>query len=194
MIAILGGTFDPIHNGHLYIAEQVLVAYDACDKVLFVPNREPVHRDPPIASPEERAEMVVLATEIIDGFKFCDIEVERPGPSYMIDTIKTLKKLYRDKELALILGNDAYADFTTWLHFEEILEYASLIVINRLNTPNAFDSDEKVDQSRVSSLDLEPYLVSSTDVRQAILHHEAIDEMIPYAVQTYITEHDLYSK
>ena len=192
MIAMLGGTFDPIHNGHLYIATAALTVF-SCDKILFVPNREPVHRDHALATADERAEMVAFAIETNSAFQLCDIELERPAPSYTIDTIKTLSRLYEKEELALILGSDAYAHFTEWLHFEEILEYAKLIVVNRLNEGNTLTSDEQIDQTRVLSLDIEPYPISSTDVRQHIRDHETIDDLVPDAVQAYIVENGLYS-
>lgn len=188
MIALLGGTFDPIHNGHLYIAREVCAAFSA-RQVIFIPSKEPPHRDTPAASGEQRAAMVKYAIADHDTFQFSNIELERPGPSYTIDTVKTITKYFPHDELGLILGSDAFQQFTTWLHWEEILEYCRLIVINRDGTTTAQDA---IDPSHIRSLAITPCPISASQIRQAVANRQPIDALVPKAVNDYIIEHKLY--
>lgn len=191
MIAIFGGTFDPIHNGHLYIAGAAATAF-SLKEVIFVPGKEPPHRDNPCASPQDRAQMVKCAIAKHPIYKFSDVELERPGPSYTIDTIKTLKKFYPKDDVALILGADAYADFTHWLHWEEILEYGKLIVINRDQAKNPTTSNQRINPDAVLSLQIDPCPISATQIRHCVEHNEPIDSLVPAAVKDYIEAHQLY--
>ena len=191
MISVLGGTFDPIHNGHLYIAGEVAAAFSPRE-IVFVPGKEPPHREIPCATPEQRAEMVKLAIASNELYVFSDVELERPGLSYTIDTIKTLKKFYPDDEMTLILGSDAYRDFTKWLHWEEILEYSKLIVVNRDQNSQNKISDEQIDPDAIYTLQVTPCPISATQIRAFVAHGEPIDELVPAAVKDYIEEHKLY--
>jgi nicotinate-nucleotide adenylyltransferase len=191
MIALLGGTFNPIHNGHLYIAEEALTAFSA-EKVIFIPSREPPHRDEPVATPEQRADMVRLAIEGKEEFEFSDVELERPGPSYTIDTVKTIIKYYPDDELGLIVGSDAFNSFTTWLHWEEILEYCRLIVVNRDTGEPSKQSDENIKPEHILTLEVDPCPVSATQIRAFVAHGEPIDELVPEAVKQYIYDNKIY--
>lgn len=191
MISILGGTFDPIHNGHLYIAGEVTAAFSPRE-IVFVPGKEPPHRDTPAATATQRAAMVKLAIADHKQYKFSDVELERPGPSYTIDTIKTLKKLYPDDEVTLIIGDDAYHDFTNWLHWEEILEYGKLIVVNRHPDISHQRSDELIDPASIYTLQVTPCPISATHIRNLIHAGKPIDELVPAAVKDYIEEQQLY--
>lgn len=190
MIGIFGGTFDPIHNGHLLIASQAADDF-SLEKVIFVPARIPPHRDEPIATPEERGEMVELAIADEPLFEMSRIELDRPETSYTIDTVKIIAKHYPDQPLALIIGEDAYAQFTEWLHWEEILEFVELIVINRGDQDTSI-SDEAIDQERVHALTIPPCSISATEIRECIAQHLMITELVPTAVAEYIETNHLY--
>ena len=110
----------------------------------------------------------------------------------MIDTVKILTKFYEDDELALILGSDAYAHFSSWLHFEEILEYAKLIVVNRNDNDDLSTSDEKINPDSILSLAVTPCPISATEIRHRIHNQESIDTLVPEAVCHYINENELY--
>lgn len=192
MIALLGGTFDPIHNGHIYIANEVAAAFST-KKIIFIPSREPPHRQPTDASATQRADMVSLAIVHHAHFEMSTAELDRPGPSYTIDTVKTLVKYYPNDEMTLIVGADAYHHFTTWLHFEEILEYCKLIVINRDSHANHTTSDKLIDPKRVYSLNIAPCSISATQVRERIANNDSIDGMVPDKVRDYILKNNLYT-
>lgn len=190
MIGIFGGTFDPIHNGHLLIANQALENF-SLEKVIFVPSNIPPHREEPIATPEQRFEMVALAIESEPEFEVSRIEIDRPETSYMVDTVKIIAKLHRNQPLMLIIGEDAYAHFTQWLHWEEILELVELIVINR-DEQDTTISDELIDQDRVHTLEIPPCRISASEVRESVAQHFDISELVPQLVAEYIDTNHLY--
>ena len=136
--------------------------------------------------------MVKLAIANNKQYVFSNIELERPGPSYTIDSVKTLKKFYPDDEMTLILGSDAYDNFTTWLHWEEILEYCQLIVVNRDKNRHYKTSDELISPEFIYSLQVTPCPISATQIRAFIAHGESIDKLVPAAVKNYIEQHKLY--
>lgn len=177
MIAILGGTFDPIHNGHLYIAEQVAERI-SLKKILLIPCRQSPHRQLPIASAADRSLMVTLAADMHPLFECSDVELNRPAPSYMIDTLKILQKKYPDETFGLIIGSDAYAHFKQWRNWQDILTYAELIIVNR--------------QKETRFLDIPPCNISSTEIRARLARGETITGLVPTAVEEYIREKELY--
>ena len=191
MICLLGGTFDPVHNGHIYIAKEVMTAFSA-DKIIFIPNRNSPHRMHAIATPQQRADMVILAIKDYKNFEMSTVELERPGPSYMIDTVKTIKKFYPRDEMALILGSDAYSKFTTWLHWKSILDHCHLIVVNRGNDNNL--SDKLINPDFVYTLQIQPCPISATQIRSLIAEGKPIDALVPEAVKNYILKYKLYTK
>ncbi len=191
MIALLGGTFDPIHNGHLYIAHSVLTNF-AAQKIIFIPNHTPPHRSKAIANTTQRTDMLKLALQGHSHFELSDIELERPGPSYMIDTVIALKSLYPQEELGLILGFDAYCHFNTWLHWQKILAYCKLIVVNRQHTVQSSVSDHSIVAEQICKLDIRPCPISATQIRNALVHGKSIDGLVPDAVKHYILKHKLY--
>lgn len=193
MITILGGTFDPIHNGHLYIADAVYKELQP-EKVLFMPAKQPPHRPEPITSVDDRAAMIELAIEPYPQFELCGIELERPGLSYTVDSIKTLRRTYEGEDLSLILGFDAYQTFQTWMHFEEILEFASLIVMNR-NSDNknlTHEENDLIDPKKITHLTLPPNHCSSTSIRTAVQTGQDLNTLVPETVANYIESHKLY--
>ena len=177
MIGILGGTFDPIHNGHLYIAEQVALHYPM-QKILLIPCHQSPLRPAAIASNHDRAMMTELAAQTNPLFEFSDIELNRPAPSYMIDTLKLLREKYPDEKLALILGADAYDNFEQWRDWQGIAELAQLIIVGR--------------NGEQGTLNIPPCAISSTDIRERIAHDQSITGLVPKAVADYIVQEKLY--
>lgn len=130
MIGILGGTFDPIHYGHLRTALDVQQCL-ALDEVRFIPCGEPAHRNKPIAEPLQRLAMVRAAIAGQDKFTLDDREIRRNGPSYMVDTLASLKNDFKSESLCLILGADAFNGLEHWYQWQKIFDLANIVVMQR---------------------------------------------------------------
>jgi len=130
LLGIFGGTFDPIHYGHLRTAFEMLEVL-RFDEVSFVPSGEPPHRGQTFADAEQRLAMVSVATQGQPGFSVNDCELRREGPSYTIDTLATIRKEQPDVALGLIVGMDAFLGLTSWHHWSEILDFAHIVVAHR---------------------------------------------------------------
>jgi len=130
LIGILGGTFDPIHHGHLRPALDIMQQV-GLSEVRFIPNRLPPHRDVPKLSDQQRAELVKLAISDRSEFILDDRELQREGPSYMVDTLQSLKDEYPDVTLCLIMGMDAFSGLPQWHRWQSILELCHIIVSTR---------------------------------------------------------------
>jgi nicotinate-nucleotide adenylyltransferase len=193
-IGVLGGTFDPVHNGHLAAAR---VATDCArlDRVLFIPSAQPPHRRAAVAPAEQRLEMCRLAIEGDESFEVSDIEFRRGGVSYTADTLAELKKLRPADDLYLILGWDAAKLFSSWHEPERIKQLASFVVVSR---PGASKPDR--DQVKLAGLDPERVIlcprptpdVSGSALREAIRAGQPVSDMLPAAVERFITAHRLY--
>lgn len=203
IIGILGGTFDPIHWGHIRIAEQLLKKLPF-KEIRFLPNKTPPHRNAPQASLEDRLTMIKIAIENNPQFQLDLTEAERPGPSYMIDTIKQLRSQFPENPLALILGADVFAKFTTWQNYEEILDFTHIIIVNRISEKNEspkflkekFTEAPSTLSENLSGLiyecQLEPIPYSSTNIREKIGRGESIKEDLPPEIFAYISAKQLY--
>ncbi len=129
-IGILGGTFDPIHNGHIQIAETVLQALQL-ERIEFIPCFQPPHRQQPIASPKDRLAMVKLATKSNPHFHANEIEMDRQGVSYSVDTLTALRRQMPHQPLCFIVGADAFSAFHHWHEWQKIPTLVHLIIIGR---------------------------------------------------------------
>jgi len=129
-IGIFGGTFDPIHYGHLRTAFEMLQALRFAE-IYFVPSGDPPHRGETFARAELRLEMVTVATQGEPGFRVDDCELKRDGPSYTIDTLMAMRKEHSDASLGLIIGMDAFLGLTSWHRWDEILDFAHIVVAHR---------------------------------------------------------------
>ena len=201
-LGIFGGSFDPIHAGHLHAARSALAAFDL-DRVVFVPAREPPHKPGrELVSGGDRIEMLRLAIAGEPRFAVHGIELERPGPSFTIDTVRTLPALLREPEgarLFLILGSDNLAGLPGWRSARELLARVQPIVVHREGDPEpAFAAIERAlgaeaaAKCRAGYLALPPVEVSSTDLRARLpdLGAKALD--LPRDVLDYIRRRGLY--
>jgi len=193
-IGILGGTFDPIHLGHL-AAAHVAIDCAQLDRVLFVPSATPPHRDPALAEPRQRLEMTARAIEGDDRFAVSDLEIKRGGKSYTTDTIEELARSHAGDELYLILGWDAARLFATWERPEAIRRLARVVVVSRPGTPPPHAGELKVaglDPERTILCEGRTPDISASDLRAAIASGEPTADRLPEAVRSYIAAHRLY--
>ncbi|OFW07286.1 MAG: nicotinate (nicotinamide) nucleotide adenylyltransferase [Acidobacteria bacterium RIFCSPLOWO2_02_FULL_67_36] len=210
-IGILGGTFDPIHRGHVDTATAARAVL-SLDGVIVLPSRVPPHRaDPPIASRYHRFAMTSLAVNGIAELAASDIELCAPGPSYTIDTLIR----FRDRtglaasQIFFITGADAFAEIETWHRFPEVLELAHFVVVSRPGFPvdglhralpslaarmrPAGAGAARSDSPLILLLDARTPDVSSTDIRRRLRAGESIAELVAPAVATHIAQHGLYA-
>ncbi len=200
-IGILGGTFDPIHLGHLEAASAARRAL-SLDRLLLLPSRTPPHRSTePRASVFHRFAMAALAAAERD-MSVSDLEVRREGPSY---TALTLEALHREgfapTELFFITGSDAFADVGTWHDYPRILQLANFVVVSRPGAPRVSDvipnpqspiPDVHPTAPKVLSVEANTPDVSSTDIRRRVGAGESIDGLVPSSVAGHIRRHHLY--
>ncbi len=209
-IGIFGGTFDPIHFGHLRSALELFEQL-ALQRLHLVPSAVPPHRDAPHATPEQRLAMLQLAVKGQPGFIVDEREIERSGPSYMVDTLDSLRAEVGQTPLCLILGVDAFLGVPDWHHWRRLLDLAHIVVAHRpgwsmnemslsptlrqvvrehrLNDVAALrtQSAGRVLLQGVTQLD-----VSATDIRARIAAGKSANYLLPAAVWQYIQEQDLY--
>lgn len=207
-IGILGGTFDPIHFGHIKIAEYALKKCNL-QKVFFIPSYMPAHRYQPIATATQRLAMIQLAIKDYPNFIADDREIKRQGTSFMIDTLKSLKQDCSENSLCLILGADAFANLDTWHHWEKLIDYANFIVINRpdvkveisslikklLKNSEIFDpiAFQHKPNGLIYQLHITPIPISATKIRQQFHKKRSPISLLPKAVYDYICVEKIYS-
>jgi nicotinate-nucleotide adenylyltransferase len=204
MIAIFGGTFDPITLGHIHVARQVQTLLDP-DSIHFLPCSVPVHRAQPIASPIQRCEMINLAIQSFDVAILNPSEINRGGHSFMVDTLEVLAKENSGETLSLVIGSDAYEHFERWKSPGQILEYCHLIVCKRPDHEvkrNRFFHCQVTDHSQIEKspagsivmLDIEPNQCSSTWVRSQLMQNKSVSSCISSPVLDYIMVNQIYSE
>ncbi len=196
-IGVLGGTFDPIHVGHVAAAKAAMDCAHL-DRVLFVPSAEPPHRGGAVAPPEDRLAMCRLAADELDGeagFEVSDVEVERGGRSYTVDTLDELHRAHPDDELFLILGWDAARLFRSWREPNRVSALASIVIVARPGMPPPTPADIAaigLDPGRVVKCIVPTPDVSGSALRRAIAAGQSVAGKVPAAVEHYITGHRLY--
>jgi nicotinate-nucleotide adenylyltransferase len=203
-IAILGGTFDPIHNGHLAAAQSVAITFQV-DEVHFVPAFSPPHKHvQQITSPFHRFAMVALATSPIDRFRTSTIEVDAFEKRYTVQTLEAMKRSYPSAQLLFIIGTDMYQELESWKDYRRLFELAHLAIVNRPGF--SFREDlapfQVVTKIQAVPLPAEPavfYLpfveqpISSTEIRDDRRRGVQVSQWLPPMVWNYIEKHKLYS-
>lgn len=195
-IALLGGTFNPIHQGHVLIARGAIRAFDL-DRVYFVPCFIPPHKaEAGLASVHHRAEMVRLA--IIDEPK-CEVhmaEIRRGGPSYTVETLRALRAEHPQDSLHFIVGSDIFEDVGNWQSFAELAGICEFLVIERpgcpLNLPPPSVAKADLPLLRYSSFQAPTADISSSEVRRSISEGKNVSQLLPGRVYEYIQAHQLY--
>ncbi|MGC8972327.1 MAG: nicotinate-nucleotide adenylyltransferase [bacterium] len=192
-IGLMGGTFNPIHYGHLVAAEEARHQFNL-DQVIFIPSGQPPHRMPRTVIPaEDRYIMTALAIATNPYFNISRIEIERPGPSYTIDTVRAFKEMYPRSELFFITGLDAILEILTWRDPYELVRLAHFIAVTRpgYNPECLKNLDEEI-LDNVSLLEIPGYAISSTLIRERVAQGKPIRYMVPEPVEAYIRKHGLY--
>ena len=196
-IGILGGTFDPIHMGHLVMAEAVRMEYEL-DQVLFIPANSPPHKlGVPITPIIHRYIMTMMATYSNPSFFVSPIERDRPGPSYTIDTVKALLADYSTgTELFFIAGTDTIAELHTWNDIYALLELCHFVGASRPGRNQMIDSEIKrfgnLGQQKIHKLSTPELEISSTDIRERVRNGRSIRYFVPESVENYIHKEGLY--
>ncbi len=188
-VGIFGGTFNPVHNGHLVAAEQVREEA-RLDMILFIPVKEPVHKkDEMLAPARHRLEMLELICEKNPGFTVTDCEIMRDGPSYTLTTVREMLEKRRGDDVVLVIGADSFNDFHYWYRWEEILDLVPLVVLQR---PGEKIDSERYPKARVTVVQNARLDISSTDIRNRITEGRSIRYLLPEDVREYINRKGVY--
>jgi len=215
-IGLFGGTFNPIHIGHIKVSAEIKEAFEL-DRIYMIPSAIPPHKvSKEIADAKDRLEMTRLAVSGLEGYNVSDIELKRSGPSYTVDTINHFKKtLPADALLYLILGIDAFLEIDTWMSYKELFKMLPFIVMSRPEKSNIVTSEQlesyiyhnvsenyafqKQENRFVDNryqpiyvFNVAPYKISSTDIREKIRKNEPVGELVPGKVENYIRDKGLY--
>jgi nicotinate-nucleotide adenylyltransferase len=183
-IGLLGGTFDPIHNGHIAIAKTAIQQLKL-DKLLLIPAGNPWQKSE-FTDSKHRLEMVKKAGNDLEKVEVSDIEVNKTGLTYTFETLQELHKKYPNSELILILGSDAVAGFDTWKEPNLVKTLARIYVVQRAGD---FTQDWHFDR-----IQMPPIEISSTEIREKVKNNESISEIVPKLVNEYISANGLYKK
>ena len=188
-LALFGGTFDPVHYGHLRCAAAIKKEF-SLDRVLLVPSKSPVHKDSAAASGEDRARMIELAIPEFPGLELSRIEIDRATASYSVLTVREIRSLYPDAELFFVLGVDAFNTLRTWREYESLGKMVSYVVMCRGDEPA---DPELAAGNRVLFAHNALVEASSTAVREKIRSDDSLDGILPDVVLRYIKEKRLYA-
>ncbi|MDF2877149.1 MAG: nicotinate-nucleotide adenylyltransferase [Clostridia bacterium] len=197
-LAIMGGTFDPIHIGHLVTAEEVRHEFNI-DEVIFVPTGHPPHKSNiNMTTSEHRYLMTVLATAANASFKVSRLEIDREGVTYTIDTIKELKRMYGEEvRLYFITGADAIHKILTWKESEKLLQLCEFVAVTRPGHNKnellwQIDELKRRYQTNIHFLEVPALAISSSNIRERIHHMKTIKYLVPEEVENYIKKYNLY--
>ena len=186
-IGILGGTFDPVHIGHLILAQEAYIRLHL-EKVVFVPAAMPPHKDPKSVTPaSHRLRMVELAVAGDPRFEVSDVELKRSGRSYTIDTLRYMKSLWPEARLFLLIGADNLRELPTWKEYEALFRLSRIVVAHR---PGAEPGGELMD--RVQFLPIPMVAISASEIRKRVSKGEPVRYLVPPEVERYIEEQGLY--
>lgn len=186
-IGVMGGTFDPIHNGHLVAASEAADAL-GLDEVIFVPTGMPWHKKA-VTSAEHRYLMTVVATAANPRFRVSRIDIDREGVTYTVDTLKDVAKLHPGADLFFITGADAIAQILAWKDIDQVWGLAHFVAVTRPGHEIALPDSPK---ANISVLEIPALAISSTDVRERIKTNKPVWYLVPDGVVQYIAKHELY--
>lgn len=195
-IGIMGGTFDPIHYGHLVAAEGACCQFEM-EKVIFIPSANPPHKmhKKNISNPKCRLEMTSLAVFSNGKFEVSSLELERMGPSYTVDTLKIIKEIYKDAEIYFITGADAVLGIIAWDRVEELLQMATFVAATRpgfkLERLSQYLENIK-GKENIVVMEVPALAISSTDIRGRVKEGKPIKYLLPEPVESYIYRTGLY--
>jgi nicotinate-nucleotide adenylyltransferase len=196
-IAVMGGTFDPVHYGHLASAETVRSIFEF-DKIIFIPSGSPPHKiNKDVTDPQKRYLMTSYAIAPNANFDISKIEVESVGNSYTIDTVRKIKESVSGAEIYFITGADAVLEIMSWHHSEELLQMCGFIAITRpgynadkLKSQIEYLKKEK--SADISLLEVPALAISSTDIRNRVKNGVSIKYLVPDSVENFIYKYNLY--
>ncbi|MEN9606581.1 MAG: hypothetical protein RL605_409 [Actinomycetota bacterium] len=186
-IGVMGGTFDPIHNGHLVAASEVASAF-ALDEVLFVPTGDPWQKAT-VTEGEHRYLMTVIATASNPRFKVSRVDIDRGGATYTVDTLRDLRAAHPDADLFFITGADAITQILSWRDVDELWQLAHFVAVTR---PGHVLSLPSAPKGAISVLEIPALAISSTDVRERAAVGKPLWYLVPDGIVQYIAKHDLY--
>ncbi|WP_082485315.1 nicotinate-nucleotide adenylyltransferase [Rathayibacter sp. Leaf296] len=186
-IGVMGGTFDPIHHGHLVAASEVAQSFDL-DEVVFVPTGQPWHKKT-VTSAEHRYLMTVIATASNPSFTVSRVDVDRIGTTYTIDTLRDIHAAHPEAELFFITGADAVAQILSWKDYDELWELAHFVAVSR---PGHVLNVSGLPAQDVSLLEIPALAISSTDCRSRVNRGRPVWYLVPDGVVQYISKHHLY--
>jgi nicotinate-nucleotide adenylyltransferase len=192
-VGLMGGTFDPVHVGHLWIAEAARVEF-SLDRVIWIPAGDPPHKDAAVAPQEHRYAMVVLATATNPQFEVSRLELERVGPSYSLYTIEHFREQFPGSEPYFIIGADAILELLTWHRHEDVVRACRFAAVtrpgydlDRLRAALPLEYLDRIDFLTPPGIDL-----SSTEIRDRVRSGSAIRYLVPEPVESYLRKHGLY--
>ena len=200
-LGILGGTFDPIHYGHLNIAEQARDQFDL-DKVLLIPSGHSYFKDnrkQKVLPPQTRLEMARIAVDGYEPFEVSDIEVTRPGNTYSFETLEALAGQYPEAELFFIVGADTICSMDTWKEPARIFSACTVLAAMREDQvdPESFQTARKALEEKygavIRTVSIPNIGISSTDIRERVGLKKSIHYLVPYTLERYIIENGIYS-
>jgi len=208
MIGILGGTFDPIHNGHLRLAIEFYEHLNLTELKL-IPLRVPPHRDPPLADSEQRLAMLQIATENIGGLSVDDCELQREKTSYTIETVSLVKEKIGDTPICLLMGIDAFAKIHTWHRWEELLECVHIAIADRPgNNTKEYEQEiaelikthltgdvselQQSSSGKIYRITMPMLDISATQIRNLISNNQDAHGLVPEKVLDFIHSNSLY--
>jgi nicotinate-nucleotide adenylyltransferase len=188
-LGVMGGTFDPVHHGHLVAGSEVAHHF-ALDEVIFVPTGQPYQKEGRVVSPaEDRYLMTVIATASNPRFSVSRVDIDRPGPTYTIDTLRDLRDANPDADLFFITGADALANILTWHDVDSLFSLAHFIGCTR---PGHRLSGAGLPDGKVSLVEIPALAISSSECRHRVAAGEPVWYLVPDGVVQYIAKRGLY--
>ena len=193
MIGLFGGTFVPIHNGHLKVVTQVCAEMDL-DEIIVVPAGYPYMKNDVLTSPENRLRMVELALDGLPKLSVSDTEIKRCGPSYTADTFRELQAIRSNQEISVIMGMDAVLGIPRWDNPKEFIDLCKIIAITRPNHQAIETSKihEQYENANISILPISTPDISSTEIRERVAEGRDFKHMVPKKVAEFIIDNQLY--